>query len=95
MVPLSELLATASDDKSKKTRSFLETIQQDGGYTNNDVGAQCANLVSALDTFVSKADSRGWFFSFIELYSGHIDRDKCLGSGTLKPELDELGLTFS
>ena len=94
VVPLSELLATASDDKSKKTRSFLEAIQKNGSYTNNDVDAQCANLVSALDTYVSKANSRALFFSFLEWYSGHIDRNKCLGSGTLKAELDDLGLTF-
>jgi hypothetical protein len=55
VVPLSELLATASDDKSKKTRSFLDAIQKEGGYTNNDVDTQCANLVSALDTYVSNA----------------------------------------
>lgn len=93
-VRLSELVATANDEKSKKTRSFLDAIQNAGAYSKDDVDIQCANLVSALDTYVSKSDARALFWAFLQLHAGHIDRAKCIGSGTLKPELDALGLTF-
>jgi hypothetical protein len=93
-IALGELVATASDEKSKRTRAFLDALQNGGSYSKDDVDVQCANLVSALDSYVSKSDSRALFWAFLQLHSGRIDRTKCIGPGTLKAELDGLGLTF-
>jgi hypothetical protein len=93
-VRLSELMATAADDRSKKTRAFLDAIQSGEAYSKDDLGLRCGDLLTALDSYVSKADARAAFWAFLQRYSVQIDRDKCLGSGTLRAELASLGLSL-
>jgi hypothetical protein len=93
-VGLAELIATAADDKSKKSRSFLDALQNGGSYSKDDLGVRCGDLLAALDSYISKADARAVFWAFLQRYAGQIDRDKCLGSGNLRAELASLGLSF-
>jgi hypothetical protein len=91
-ISLVEALTTASDDKSKKTRSFLDALQSGATYTKDDLAVRCGDLVAALDSFVSKQDARAVFWSFLKRYGNQIDGEKALGSGTLRDELTGLGL---
>jgi hypothetical protein len=93
-ISVAELLATAADDGSKKVRPFLNAIAEGGAYTKGDLGNQCGNLVAALESYLSKADARAAFWAFLQRYSAQVDRDKCLGTGNLRSELSNLGLTF-
>jgi hypothetical protein len=93
-VSLAELIATAADDRSKKTRAFLDALQNGGAYSKDDLSFRCGDLLTALDSYVSKADARAAFWAFLQRYSVQIDRDKCLGSGTLRAELASFGLSL-
>jgi hypothetical protein len=93
-VSLAELITTASDQKSKKTRSFLDSIQNGDPYTKDDLSIRCGDLATALDVYLSKADARAMLWAFMQRYSAQVNRDKCLGSGTLSSELASLGLSF-
>ncbi len=94
-VRLAELLVTASDERSKKTRGFLDTLWKAARYTNDDIDLQCADLVSALDSYLSKADARAVFWAFLQTYGSKFDRQKALGSGRLRTELTDLGLPLT
>jgi hypothetical protein len=93
-VSVAELIATAADEGSKKVRPFLNAIAEGGPYIKDDLGPRCADLVAALESYLSKADARAVFWAFMQRYSAQIDRDKCLGHGNLRSELSNLGLTI-
>ncbi len=93
-ISLVEALTTASDDKSKKTRGFLDALQSGVTYTKDDLAVRCGDLVAALDSFISKQDARAVFWSFLQRYGNQIDRERALGSGTLRSELTSLGLSI-
>jgi hypothetical protein len=93
-ISLAELLATSSDAGAKRTRGFLDALQTGAPYKKDDLAVRCGDLVAAMDSFVSKSDARAVFWAFLHKYANQIDRNTALGSGTLGPELTELGLTF-
>lgn len=94
VVSLIELVATANDERSKRTRGLLDALQGGVPYTKDDLGVRCGDLVTALDSYLSKPDARAVFWAFLQRYANQIDRDKALGAGTLRPELAALGLSF-
>jgi hypothetical protein len=93
-VSLIEALATASDEKSKRTRGFLDALQSGVPYAKDDLAIRCGDLVTALDSFVSKPDARAVFWAFLQQYANQIDGNKALGAGTLRAELASLGLSI-
>lgn len=93
-VSLAELMATADDARSKKTRAFLDALEKGAPYKTEDLSIRCGDFVAALDAYLSRADARAVFWAFLQRYSPQLDIDKCLGTGTLRPELTSMGLTF-
>jgi hypothetical protein len=93
-ISLAELLVTSSDERAKRTRGFLDALQTGAPYIKDDLAVRCGDLVAAMDSFVSKSDARAVFWAFLHRYANQIDRNKALGSGTLGPELIDLGLSF-
>jgi hypothetical protein len=93
-IGLAELLVTANDEKAKRTRGFLDALQTGAPYKKDDLAVRCGDLVTALDSFVSRADARAVFWAFLQRYANQVDRNSALGSGTLRDELASLGLSF-